>query len=385
MSTLYALVTALIIVVIGVFLKIPVFLTLIVSLTLFSILVFNWRFPVIWLSAFNENMFTIIASLASAMYLAELFRSCKVSEKAINVLEYLSPKIASITIPALIGLLPMPAGAYISATLVNDIYIKGRLRGEDKTFINFWFRHIWITVWPLYQGVLLASYVLGWSVNEIVVINWPIFITSILAGLIMSWRILPQYAVSSKETDISSLIHLWPFAIIALLNIGLKINIAISTIITVFLFTLIYRPGKRDHLRALKYSLNYSILAIIITSLIYSYSLSQSNVAVEIASLINYPEIACYLIPFLIVFATGFEFTYSAIALPVLISFINKRNILLMFLGGFTGSMLSPVHVCLILSAQYFKAELKKVYKYTIPATLLTTIISTLIAYTIYS
>jgi hypothetical protein len=136
---------------------------------------------------------------------------------------------------------------------------------------------------------------------------------------------------------------------------------------------------------ALKYSLNYSILGIIITSLIYSYSLSQSNVAVEIASLINYPEIACYLIPFLIVFATGFEFTYSAIALPVLISFINKRNILLMFLGGFTGSMLSPVHVCLILSAQYFKAELKKVYKYTIPATLLTTIISTLIAYTIYS
>ena len=385
MRTLYALIAALIVVIMGVFLRAPVYLTLLISLVLFSMLVFNWSFPLIWLRAFNENMLIVITSLVSAMYLAELFRSCKVSERAISTLERLSPKIASTTIPALIGLLPMPAGAYVSATLIDSVYSRGKLAGEDKTFINYWFRHIWIPVWPLYQGVLIASYVLGWSVDKIITINWPIFSTSLLAGLLISWRILPKYTVSSKETSISSLTHLWPFAIIALLSIGLKINIAISAIITVLLFTLIYRPSRRDHMTALKYSLNLPILFLIIISLTYSYVLSQSSVAVEIASLINLPEIACYLIPFLVVFATGLEFTFGTIALPVLSSFINTRTLLLVFLGGFVGIMLSPVHACLILSAHYFKAELRKVYKYIVPAVFITTIFSLIITYIIYS
>jgi hypothetical protein len=121
----------------------------------------------------------------------------------------------------------------------------------------------------------------------------------------------------------------------------------------------------------LKYSFKPSILALIIASLIYGYTLSRSGVAEEIASIVGVPQIASYVIPLLVVLATGFEFTFSAIALPVLKSFIDDTNLFLVFLGGFSGSMLSPVHACLVLSAQYYKANLRKVYKYLIPSTIL--------------
>ena len=58
---------------------------------------------------------------------------------------------------ALIGLLPVVAGAMISAPIVEDSGNKMGLSGEDKTFLNYWFRHIWEYTWPLYPGLILAS------------------------------------------------------------------------------------------------------------------------------------------------------------------------------------------------------------------------------------
>jgi hypothetical protein len=144
----------------------------------------------------------------------------------------------------------------------------------------------------------------------------------------------------------------------------------------VLLFVIIYRPSFADHIRALKQSLSPSVLALVVFSLIYSHALSRSEVAKAMSSMLSLPELACYLIPVLMVFATGIEFTFSAIALPLLKNLINNRTLLLVFLGGFVGSMLSPLHLCLVLSAQYFKVELRKVYKYIVPAVLLTTLFS---------
>src|SRR5262249_16135590 len=45
--------------------------------------------------------------------------------------------------PALVGLLPMPAGALVSAPLVNDAAGSKPVSPEARTFINYWFRHLW--------------------------------------------------------------------------------------------------------------------------------------------------------------------------------------------------------------------------------------------------
>ena len=65
-------------------------------------------------------------------------------------------RITSLVMPALIGLLPMPGGALFSAPMVQSALGKNNITGEEKTVINYWFRHIWEYWWPLYPGVVLA-------------------------------------------------------------------------------------------------------------------------------------------------------------------------------------------------------------------------------------
>jgi len=36
---------------------------------------------------------------------------------------------------------------------------------------------------------------------------------------------------------------------------------------------------------------------------------------------------------------------------------------MLAYVGGFTGVLLSPIHLCLIVTIQYFKANFKKIYR----------------------
>ena len=57
---------------------------------------------------------------------------------------------------ALIGLLPMPGGALFSAPIVETSLSNHTIKGEQKTALNYWFRHIWEYWWPLYPGVILA-------------------------------------------------------------------------------------------------------------------------------------------------------------------------------------------------------------------------------------
>jgi hypothetical protein len=46
---------------------------------------------------------------------------------------------------------------------------------------------------------------------------------------------------------------------------------------------------------------------------------------------------------------------------------LNSYALLLAYTSGEVGLLLSPVHLCFVLSAEYFKANLGKVYRYTLP------------------
>ena len=72
--------------------------------------------------------------------------------------------------------------------------------------------------------------------------------------------------------------------------------------------------------------------------------------------------------PFFVGLLTGVNQAFVAISFPLLLPIIGQGQpdmILLMFayVSGFCGILLSPAHLCLALTADYFKAELRDVYK----------------------
>jgi hypothetical protein len=78
-------------------------------------------------------------------------------------------------------------------------------------------------------------------------------------------------------------------------------------------------------------------------------------------------------LPLLIGLTTGISWAFAGIALPLLVPYIasgsgiNGYALLLAYASGMLGVMLSPLHPCFFLSAEYFKANLTKVYKYILP------------------
>jgi len=75
-----------------------------------------------------------------------------------------------------------------------------------------------------------------------------------------------------------------------------------------------------------------------------------------------------FAIPFLIALLTGVNHAYVGISFPVLLPILGAGNpdmVLVMFayVSGFVGILLSPAHLCLVLTLDYFKAELRDVYK----------------------
>jgi integral membrane protein (TIGR00529 family) len=211
---------------------------LLYSIPLLGVNAFN-----VVVESFNATMLNTVLSLTFAMVLANLYRNTKASREMVDSFESLGWRTASIGVPAAIGLLPMPAGAYVSATMIDPTYSKAGFNGVEKTFLNYWFRHIWVSTWPLYQNIILASAVLGLSYGELFARTWVVMVSSAISGTVLFTYISRGRAVSpGGSRGLKGLIHLWPFPLIALLSIYLNLPLYTALLIVVSLFLMLYRP-----------------------------------------------------------------------------------------------------------------------------------------------
>jgi len=355
-----------------------------VSFTLYSIPLLGLNTVNVLVDSINYTLFNTISSLILAMFLANIYQETKASRELVDSLEHIGSGFASITVPALIGLLPMPAGAYVSAMMINPVYNRIGFNGDEKTFVNYWFRHVWSSVWPLYQGVILASAILGLSYSELAARNWPIVFSSIVSGLIVYYVIARgKSSWRSRTSGLRGLIHMWPFILLAVLTLLFNAPLYLALILVTAPTIILYKASRETLIKSLRRALDPSIIVLILVSLMYAKSIEATGLAKTLSDILKPHELlAVILIPFSITLATGFELTYVALGFPVLreIMLTHPDYIVLGFLGGYIGAMLSPAHACLVLSAKYFQAELPRVYKYILPASMLTFTITTLLA-----
>jgi len=374
LSTEVLLVVSILLVLILIFKKVNIAVALGIGTVFYGIFTLGYNVLNATINAFNLTMIEVISALTLAMFLAGLFNSLGVSSKMVEGLSVFGERFAAISTPAIIGLLPMPGGAYVSAVMTKSLYQKMGLNPQEETFVNYWFRHIWVTSWPLFQGVILAAGILGTSTQSIIKITWPVTLIAIFTGLLIA---IPRLKNSEKiKGRRNELIHLWPFILIGIFSVFMGINVAIATALVVLFFIIVYKPKKLHYQEALKHALNTTILLVLILSLIFSEYIKESGIATRLAIILGpLGELVTFLIPFLIGLATGVEFTYVALAFPPLIPFLTNQGLILAFTGGYMGVMLSPGHSCLILSSQHYGAELHRVYRFIVPAVIITTIL----------
>lgn len=335
-------------------------------------------------AAIHIDTLKLVGIIILVIFLGNLLKERGHLEQLMRSLETLIrlPRVSIIIPSAFMGLLPMPAGALLSAPMVDEPGDRMGLSPETKTFLNYWFRHVWEYSWPLYPGMIVASGVLDVPIREIVIHLFPLTLAAIASGAIFGLSKLPSgLSTSSAQKQKSKtqyhglrdlLISTWPILAVILLVIIFKLEYIIALLIIVIVLVALGHLQPQKIGRALKRSLSPQMILLIVSLMIFKGILQSSGALVSITDFLGRmgisPLILLFGIPFLVGFMAGIPVAFVGGTFPLLLPFmtqseLNFTYLMLAYVGGFSGVLLSPVHLCLLFTKEYFKADFKKIYR----------------------
>jgi len=164
-------------------------------------LLFAYPLLEIWgdvlLATIDPLTLRLALAIVLIMMLGELLRQTAGLRGMVKALEALIPngRIVISALPAMVGLLPMVGGAMFSAPMVDEVGDQLGADQERKTFINYWFRHIWEPIFPLYPSMLLAAELLGLTTTQLAGATWPLTAAAAAGGLLFGLLGLPRHGV----------------------------------------------------------------------------------------------------------------------------------------------------------------------------------------------
>ncbi|HHW19954.1 DUF401 family protein [Thermodesulfovibrio thiophilus] len=283
-------------------------------------------------------------------------------------------KLSIISMPLVMGMLPSLGGAYLSAPMVDSATKNLNMAKEEKAFINYWYRHPWELILPLYPGIVLASAVSGVHLRELIILNLPAAMILFLAGFVLSMRnVKDKNQLSTSNRNFKSLYSFIPIILVLFPVIAFKIDLYISFIFNIILLCLYYRKSFKEILSIIKHGFTSDIFYLVIGVIIFKEMLQVSGAVDGIARAITQSGI-----PYLIVFTilplfvgliTGITIGYVGSTFPLIMTLKQTLpyEISIAFVAGYLGVLISPLHLCLILTKEYFKANIIGMYRKIIP------------------
>ena len=303
--------------------------------------------------------------------------------------------------PALIGLLPMPGGALFSAPMVDTAFSGASVSNENKAVVNYWFRHIWEYWWPLYPGVILVVGLLQVEIWHFMLVMLPLTGVSVLAGIIfllrpmgrsMNIEIFPQGTVRDNGSIWRFIREVMPIIIV----VGVIAAVALITMAAGTVGINLKLPGGVAVLPGLAVALVWVaatnqiprqnlwkvftdreivpmvllVVAIMLFKGVMTDSHAVSYIRTELVSW-QFPLILVIMaIPFLAGVVTGIVIGFVGSAFPLVIPLFPAASgveylsyACLAYVFGFMGMMLSPVHLCFLVTKDYFSASLLRCYR----------------------
>ena len=281
--------------------------------------------------------------------------------------------------PAFLGLLPSMGGARFSAPIVQEASKGFEATQEDKAAINFWFRHIFEFSSPLVPGMILACGIAGVKIGDLIVhLGW-LTIVAFLIGWFVIVRGIKQTAdikadVSQediKRHNLDFILALTPVIANVVLMVAFDLPASIAMIIVVVAMIPLLMAFNR-HVSVKEVfigALDYKMFANVICILLFICLLETTGVlALLVAAFQASPlpvPVVIGILSFIIGLLTGLSQGHVAIMMPI-VAGISMGNIDLVGIAmvfGVAGQMITPTHLCLTITVDYFKSDFFKTLK----------------------
>ena len=324
----------------------------------------------------------LIVALTLIMVMEEILREEGVLQRMVGGLRGLvgDPRIVMAALPALVGLIPSTGGAIFSAPMVEEVSRDSRATAEQKAFINYWYRHLWECLSPIYPTVLLAIQLFEQSLAGVLLLLLPVPVLTILAGWPVAFRGLTFHRIHTRDPQVRRHLRdlsagLAPIAIVLSLVLLLRLEVAAAVAMVVLGLVFLYRYTPVRLLRLARKAVSLNLLLSVAAVLLFKEMLIATQAVAMLAPWLaatHVPPVALFFaLPFLVGMLTGAPQAFVGTAAPILISLmgtavVSPAMVAIMVVSGYGGVMLSPVHMCLVLTVSYFKADPGKVYRMVI-------------------
>ncbi|NLI75572.1 MAG: DUF401 family protein [Candidatus Riflebacteria bacterium] len=379
----------------------------------------------------DPNLLELMAVIVLIYQFSFLLKTTRRMEAIAVVLQRTmrDPRYVLVAVPALVGLIPMPGGAMFTAPLTDEVGNSIDLAAEDKVFTNYWFRHCWELAFPLYPGIILCAGVVGLPPLTLAAALLPLAITAFAAGMaLFLWRArspgtaqarvatpfhpeaappsyegdpdmtpalisaaggLPQVDdtpssqgshLSREPSNVASpgarnpgLGVLWPILLVVGIALA-RIPLVPGLVGVIVVYAQAERVGWGEFLRQFRDSFNGPILVLVWAVFLFGQVLTSTGLLRLLAdSLLGLGlpvAVLTFVLPFLMGALTGVTPGFVGTVFPFLLPFWSEDPVgwlQFAYASGLAGVFLTPAHLCLSMTQEYFRAPLRGVLWLLLP------------------
>ncbi len=351
------------------------------------------------IAVFSPKSLDMTLTLMLTMVMENILRTTGMLTRMVSSLSAALPdrRIVMAAMPAMIGMLPSPGGAIFSAPMVSEAAAGAVIEPEQKAMINYWYRHIWEYISPLYPGIILVSGITGLSTQTLFIANMPFALSVVGWGMVFCFHGIKRQEASASPCGrfkdfLTFLTMVSPILLALLLVVILRVNPALALGGAVVALYIVHRYSPSRIFRNLRESISGKALFLVIGIMIFQEVLRVTGALGGISSFFASSHLPVHLvlilIPFIAGIMTGLTVGYVGITFPLLLPLMGGSSpspglVALAFASGFAGVMLSPIHLCYVLTCEYFHTDIARVYhKLYIPSALV--LAAALIPLTVY-
>ncbi|MCK5397957.1 MAG: DUF401 family protein [Thermoplasmata archaeon] len=276
------------------------------------------------------------------------------------------------SVPALLGMLPMPGGALLSAPLVKRGG-KG-VSPSAMVALNVWFRHALYLVYPISTALIVSCYLAGLEVYDVIPVLAPFFLITMVLGY---WFFLREakgkingkgkFSWKGLMVPLGILLAapIIDFIILRGLKPDIRETALIIAVFTSFILAAYFsRTTMKKSWRVARKMKPWNFGSIIFGMFLFLAIFQNSGVPELIGSLGMSNLALCVGVGFLLGVVTGRIQVPTSIIIPI---YMGSAAVLTMdpwhfavaYMSIFIGYVISPVHPCISVSLEYFRVDVK--------------------------
>lgn len=297
------------------------------------------------------------------------------------------PRAVVVTAPSLVGLLPVPGGAIISAPLIDGLGGSMGMSPDARAAANMLFRHAWFLVFPFNPHLILASRIADLPLSSMIACQAvPAVVCFVMGYLILFSGTHPERCelagtprlVAARDCFLSLSPLLVALLTYALFPIRLPVALLAGILVAAGIAWRTSRLRETAEFVSRK-GIDGELLVTVTAIMVFrAFMMNMDQLPAMVGSVLDRGlpiELFLIVLPFAIAFASAYMSTATAVCFPLLLGAAATVGTKLGFTTviytlAFVGHMLSPAHPCGPLTATYFKVSFTRMSRLYLPVLL---------------